>query len=351
MNFGIILGTRPEIIKMSYLIKLFENSKQKFILIHSKQHYDDELDNIFFNQLNIIKPHYTLNVGSGSHAKQTYLILKHLEPILIDENIDILLVHGDTNTTFAGALTASKLGIKVAHVEAGLRSFDKSMPEEINRVLTDHISDYLFAPTLLNKTNLLKENIPKNKIYVVGNTIVDIMTSINIEELSYNYTYDSVITLHRPSNLINKQILIKFLNSLDIILKNNNLTMILPMHPRLSKILNNRKYSNIKLNSPLGYNEFLYILSKAKFVLTDSGGIQEEASILGVPCLTIRKNTERPETISIGANKLISINDYENLETLILELINNNHNWDHPFGSGNTSQKIFDILNNSFSNS
>ena len=143
-----------------------------------KQHYDDELDNIFFNQLNIISPHYTLNVGSGSHANQTYLILKHLEPILINENIDILLVHGDTNTTFAGALTASKLGIKVAHVEAGLRSFDKSMPEEINRVLTDHISDYLFAPTPLNKTNLLNENISKNKIYVVGNTIVDIIKFI-----------------------------------------------------------------------------------------------------------------------------------------------------------------------------
>ncbi len=351
MNFGIILGTRPEIIKMSYLIKLFENSKQKFILIHSKQHYDDELDNIFFNQLNIIKPHYTLNVGSGSHAHQTYLILKHLEPILIDENIDILLVHGDTNTTFAGALTASKLGIKVAHVEAGLRSFDKSMPEEINRVLTDHISDYLFAPTPLNKTNLLNENISKNKIYVVGNTIVDIIKSIKLEELSTNYTYDAIITLHRPSNLINKQILIKFLNSLDNILENTNLTMILPMHPRLSKILNNQKYSNIKLNSPLGYNEFVYILSKAKFVMTDSGGIQEEASILGVPCLTIRENTERPETISIGANRLISINDHENLEKQIIKLIKNKRNWEHPFGSGKTSQKIFDILNNSFSNS
>ncbi|XRO75884.1 non-hydrolyzing UDP-N-acetylglucosamine 2-epimerase [Methanocaldococcus sp. 28A] len=360
MKLSIILGTRPEIIKLSPIIRGLENKDLNWHIIHTNQHYSENMDKIFFEELNLPKPKYNLNVGSGTHAQQTGKMLIGMEEVLLKENPDIVIVQGDTNTTLAGALVASKLKINIAHVEAGLRSFDRNMPEEINRVLTDHISDYLFAPTEKAKNNLLREGIEENKIFVVGNTIVDAtLQNLKIAEKNENAIafFNSIIddnyfllTLHRAENVDNKKRLKNIINGIFKITEIYDKDIIFPIHPRTKKRLKefnlfNKLKSNkkIKIIEPIGYLEFLILEKNADLILTDSGGVQEEACILKTPCITFRDNTERPETVEVGANILVGDNK-EKLIKAVEIMLNKERNWENPFGDGNSGKRIIKIL-------
>jgi UDP-N-acetylglucosamine 2-epimerase (non-hydrolysing) len=323
------------------------------------------MDEIFFKELNLPTPKYNLNVGSGTHGKQTAKMIDGIEKILISENPDVVIVQGDTNTVLAGAISASKLHIKVAHVEAGLRSYDRNMPEETNRVLTDHISNYLFAPTEMAKRNLLKEGINKN-VFVVGNTIVD-ATIQNIEiaennknnniSLKTNINEDYfLLTLHRAENTDNKERLTNIVNAIIKATEKYNQKIIFPIHPRTEQKLkeynlfeNLQKNNKIEIIEPVGYLEFLLLEKNAKLILTDSGGVQEEACILGAPCITLRDNTERPETIYIGSNILVGA-DINKILNGIGEMTDKKIRSEasiarnNPFGDGNSGKTIVKIL-------
>jgi len=292
------------------------------ILVHTGQHYDGIMSNLFFSELGIPKPDINLEVGSGSHAVQTADIMKRFEPVLIDHKPDVVVVVGDVNSTIACGLVAVKLGTKLAHVEAGLRSFDRSMPEEINRVLTDSISDFLFCTEQSGVDNLIKEGIAKEKIHLVGNVMVDTLISnlekakksTIIERLQKQGCLDrdgfAVLTMHRPSNVDDPKTFSRILDALEVIQK--DLPILFPIHPRTRKNLSvlglqERMDSlrNIHLLDPTGYLDFLKLNSCAKVVLTDSGGIQEETTVLKVPCITLRENTERPITAEIGSNQIV----------------------------------------------
>ncbi len=357
---NIILGTRPEIIKLSPIIRKLEEKNIDFKIIHTNQHYSKNMDKIFFEELNLPNPDYNLNIGSGNHGEQTGKMLINIEKVLLKEHPDIVMVQGDTNTVLAGALTASKLKIKVAHVEAGLRSFDKSMPEEINRTLTDHISDYLFAPTENAKNNLLREGIKENKIYVVGNTIVDAtLENLKIAENNdkaisfFNSIADEdyfLLTLHRAENVDNKERLFKIIKNILDITKIYDYKIIFPIHPRTKKRLlefnlydrlkNNKK---IKIIEPVGYLKFLLLEKNASLILTDSGGVQEEACILRVPCITLRDNTERPETVEVGANILVGDNKDKLIKSIDI-MLSKKRLWNNPFGDGKSGEKIINIV-------
>lgn len=353
-NIAIILGTRPEIIKLSPIIRECQNKKINFFIIHSNQHYSPEMDKIFFQELKLPLPKYNLTVGSKPRDQMISLVKKSTKKILLKEKPDWVLVQGDTNTVLAGAKAAHELKIKVGHVEAGLRSYDKTMPEEINRIETDHISDLLFAPTLTQKYILLKEGISSQKIFVVGNTIVDaVLQSINLIEkhLEFDHLKNEkyfLLTTHRPSNVDSQENLQKIINSLNKISQKYNYPIYFPIHPRTQKQL---ELFNIKLDSsifkilpPVGYLEMLALEKSAQLIFTDSGGIQEEACILKVPCITLRDNTERPETVEVGANVIVGLEKSKILfETEKILAIN--HNWPNPFGDGKTGEKIVNILN------
>ena len=354
MKIAIILGTRPEIIKMSPIIKELEQRHLDYFILHTGQHYSYNLDQVFFDQLNLPKPKYNLQVGSGTHAEETGKMLIGIEKILLKEKPDIILVEGDTNTVLAGALAATKLRIPVGHVEAGLRSYDREMPEEINRVLTDHISDLLFAPTEKAKQNLLKEGISNNKIFITGNTIVDavhqnlklindplaILNKLNIDNDDY-----FLVTVHRQENVDNKKRFQGILEGLKRVHEEYGLPVIYPIHPRAKKRIKefNLNPKGITLIEPVDYLSFLQLESKAKLILTDSGGVQEEACILKVPCVTLRYNTERPETIEVGANILAGTNPTEIVEKVKL-MLNRKPNWNNPFGDGRAGSRIVKIL-------
>ncbi len=356
-KIAIVVGTRPEIIKMSPVIKECEIRNLNYILIHSNQHYSNDMDEVFFKELGLKKPDYNLNVGSGKHGNQTGNILIKVEPILEQEKPDVILVQGDTNTVMATSLAASKLGIKIGHIEAGLRSYDKSMPEETNRVVTDHMSDYLFAVTKKQENTLIKEGINKNKISIVGNTIVDALVS-NIdlatqkskilEELKvYNQKY-ILFTAHRAGNVDIPENLLKVLDIINYISDHSPYKLVWPIHPRTKK---NIEENNYKLNEkvicsgPTGYLDFLMLEKSASIIVTDSGGLQEEACIIGTPCITIRENTERPETVDVGANKLVGL-DIELFKEAFEYFTKQSHTWISPFGDGTTAKKILDTITN-----
>jgi len=350
MVVAIILGTRPEIIKMSPILRECERKDLDYFVIHSGQHYSYEMDKLIFDQLEINKPRYNLNVGSGSHAEQTSRIMIGVEKIFENESPNVVLVQGDTNTVLAGALAASKLHIKVGHVEAGLRSHDKQMPEEINRILVDHISDFLFAPTEIAKGNLLAEGIPGKSIFVTGNTIVD-ATYQNLEiakrkmhimgELGLQRKKFILVTIHRQENVDIKYKLDNIINSLRLIRKETSLPIIFPVHPRTKKRINEfgLDMNGIRLIDPVGYLEFLQLEYNANIILTDSGGIQEEACILMVPCITLRDTTERPETLEIGSNLLAGTQPYDIMQKAIF-MLNKEGLWNNPFGNGDAAKKI-----------
>ncbi len=361
MKLSIILGTRPEIIKLSPIIRILEKTNIDWHIIHTNQHYSENMDKIFFEELNLPKPKYNLNIGSGTHGEQTGKMLIKIEKVLLKEKPNVVIVQGDTNTVLAGALTASKLKIDVAHVEAGLRSFDKNMPEEINRVLTDHISSYLFAPTEKAKDNLLNEGIEENKIFVVGNTIVDAtLQNLKIAEKNTfvreffenitNMEDYFLLTLHRAENVDNEERLKNIIDGIIKVIDIFDKTIIFPIHPRtkkrleefnlLEKLKSNKK---IKIIEPVGYLEFLMLEKNAELILTDSGGVQEEACILKIPCITLRDNTERPETVEVGANILVGDNK-EKLINAVEIMLNKERDWENPFGDGKSGERIIKIL-------
>jgi len=359
MKIAIILGTRPEIIKMSPVIRYCQDKKLDFFVIHTNQHYSYEMDKIFFEELNLPDPEYNLEVGSGLHGEQTGKMLAGIEKILIEEKPDVVLVEGDTNTVLAGALVASKLHIKVGHVEAGLRSFDMSMPEEINRIMVDHISDYLFAPTETSRKYLLQEGIQDTKIHVVGNTIVDAtMQNLSIakdrssilEELNVSSGNLFLLTMHRAENVDDSERLEKILNGLKVVSNQYKIPLIFPMHPRTMNRIKEFGFENtinsidsLNIVEPIGYMDFLVLESEAKLVLTDSGGVQEETCILMTPCVTLRDNTERPETVDAGANVIVGC-ESEKIMAGVEKMLDAGKDWKNPFGNGRSAVEMLNIL-------
>jgi len=354
IRMAIIVGTRPEIIKMSPIIRECKRRKQDYFILHTGQHYSYNMDQVFFEQLELPKPKYNLDVGSGTQAEQTGRALIGIEQVLQKEQPDIVLVEGDTNTVLAGALAAAKLHIKVGHVEAGLRSYDRTMPEEINRVLTDHISDFCFAPTEQSRQTLLREGIEENKIFVTGNTIVDavyqnldlarkkanILERLGLKEKKY-----FLVTVHRQENVDNKDRFQEILSGLQRLEKKYKIPIIYPIHPHSRKKLEEFGLSadNINLVDPQDLFDFLQLEQHAKVVLTDSGGVQEETCILGNPCVTLRDNTERPETIEVGSNVLAGTHPEDIIDAVSM-MIHKERAGSNPFGDGQSSKKIVDIL-------
>lgn len=323
MKITIVAGARPNFMKIAPLIHVIKSKQKKgvsisFRLVHTGQHYDKVMSETFFEELSIPYPDANLEVGSGSQATQTGMIMIRFEEELINNPADVVLVVGDINSTMACSIVAKKLGVQLVHVEAGIRSFDLSMPEEINRMVTDAISDHFFTTSHYANNNLLLTGIGKERIHFVGNTMIDTLMA-NKSRFKRPRIFDTkdlqngeymVLTLHRPSNVDDLQSLEKILQSIG----NNvrDLPVIFPAHPRT--VINLNKLDplpkNIQIIEPLGYLEFMYLVQNSFAVITDSGGIQEETTIMNVPCLTLRKNSERPETISIGTNELIySIED------------------------------------------
>jgi len=350
----IVLGTRPEIIKMSPIIRECQRRNIDFQILHTGQHYSYEMDRTFFEQLELPEADFNLDVGSGEHGEQTAKILTGVEKVLMQEKPDIVLVQGDTNTVMAGALAASKLHINVGHVEAGLRSFDRTMPEEINRIVADHISDYLFAPTKISKEYLLKEGIPPEKIHVVGNTIVDsVFQNLEISKKKVDPLRDLeirekeffLVTSHRAENVDVKERFQGMIKGLQMIREEFGLPVIYPIHPRSKKCLEKfgMDTDGVDIINPVGFLEFLQLEEAAKVVLTDSGGVQEETCILGTPCVTLRDNTERPETIDCGSNVLAGI-DPKTILGKTRSMIENDDRWNNPFGKGDSALKIIDII-------
>ena len=349
-KIALLVGTRPEIIKMSPVIRALQTVEANWILIHSNQHYSPEMDEIFFQELNLPKPHFNLEIKARSHVAMTAEIMTTLEAILEKELPDWLLVQGDTNTALAGGIAASKRGIKIGHVEAGLRSYDRSMPEEINRIIVDHLSDLLFAPTRNQKNILLKEGIPSEKIKIVGNTVVDALYQhLDLAEhqsLQWTEKEYALATLHRPANVDESDTLKDILTSLGKTSKNLRLPIMFLVHPRTKRKIEEFGLTvpdDVREIRPLGYLQMLKAIKNAQVVITDSGGVQEEACILQVPCVTLRTTTERPETIEVGANILSSCDDLIKKTQLMLNV---KRNWNNPFGDGKTAKKILSQLSN-----
>lgn len=358
MLIDLIAGARPNFMKIApitHAIHLAQKKGEKiyFRLIHTGQHYDKNMSESFFEQLNIPLPDVNLAAGGGTQAEQTAAIMIGYEKIIIEKRPDICLVVGDVTSTMACAITAQKLNINVAHVEAGIRSGDWTMPEEINRMVTDSITNYFFTTTELANDNLMKNGVGKERIFLVGNTMIDtllkhrknftkpqIWDQIGLVEKNY-----IVMTMHRPAN-VDKDDKLKIL--INEIVKNcNDLPLIFPVHPRTAKIIESLgiKHPNLFLIEPQGYLQFNYLVEKAKAVITDSGGITEETTVLGIPCITLRNNTERPETVTIGTNELIGT-DPNSIEPALKKLFAGN--WKKgsipPLWDGKTSEKIVEIL-------
>jgi UDP-N-acetylglucosamine 2-epimerase (non-hydrolysing) len=318
-----IVGARPNFMKIAPLMEQYKHhSNIEPLLVHTGQHYDEKMSDLFFRQLGIPEPDINLEVGSGTHAFQTAEIMKAFEPVVLEHKLDAVLVVGDVNSTIACGLVAVKLGVKLIHVEAGLRSYDRSMPEEINRVLTDSISDMLFCTEQSGIDNLIKEGIASETIHLVGNVMIDTLLnnlqkakeSKIIEQLQSQGLIGSdgfaVLTMHRPSNVDGSTTFSQILDALEVIQK--DLPILFPIHPRTRRNLAELglqarmdSLQNIHLMDPIGYLDFLKLNSCAKVVLTDSGGIQEETTVLKVPCITLRENTERPITAEIGSNQIV----------------------------------------------
>jgi UDP-N-acetylglucosamine 2-epimerase (non-hydrolysing) len=318
-----VVGARPNFMKVAPIVAAMRRRPDVFnsLVIHTGQHYDAAMSDAFFRDLDLPKPHQYLGVGSGSHAAQTAAVMKRFEPVVLEEKPDWVLVVGDVNSTLACALVCVKLGIRVGHVEAGLRSRDRTMPEEINRLLTDQIADLLFTPSADADENLRAEGIPEERIRLVGNVMIDSLfnhlerakNSTIRDDLGVANSDYAVLTLHRPSNVDDRDTLCSIIEALEKI--SGRVPIIFPAHPRSRKTiaefgLTNRveRMEGLRLIEPLGYLDFLRLYSGARLVLTDSGGIQEETTVLGIPCLTLRENTERPITVEMGTNIVVGTN-------------------------------------------
>jgi len=360
-----IVGARPNFVKIAPLIRAM-NRRPTFAptLIHTGQHYDETMSERFFRDLEIAPPDFNLQVGSGSHALQTAQVMQRLDPVLDAARPDLVLVVGDVNSTLAAAITAVKRHIMVAHVEAGLRSFDRSMPEEINRILTDAVADLLFVTEESGRTNLLREGIDPAKIHFVGNVMIDALegsrrqweSSLIFDKLGIEpATSYAVLTLHRPSNVDDSRALAAVLNAVEAL--SRDIPIVFPVHPRVRERLDHQaggrvtesrvhvRSHGITYTDPLGYLDFLALVSRARLVLTDSGGIQGEATILGVPCLTLRETTERPVTVTHGTNRVIGNNPERILDEALRTLAHPPHrNGTPPLWDGHAAERIVDVL-------
>ncbi|HYA97789.1 MAG TPA: UDP-N-acetylglucosamine 2-epimerase (non-hydrolyzing) [Methylomirabilota bacterium] len=355
-----IVGARPNLPKIAPLMRVMKQREDvEPILVHTGQHYDQGLSEIFFRQMGIPAPDVNLEVGSGSHAAQTAEILRRIEPVLLDRRPDVVLVVGDVNSTIAVSLAAVKLGMRVAHVEAGLRSFDRAMPEEINRVLTDAISDFLFVTEEDAIANLLREGRPREAIHLVGNVMIDslryflpvaqnskIGAGLGLQDAAGNWSRFAVLTLHRPSNVDSPESLDPLLSAIDAVAA--DIPVIFPVHPRTQQRIaasGQAHHRQLRLIPPVGYLDFLCLLSRAAFVMTDSGGIQEETTALGVPCLTLRENTERPITVSQGTNQVIGTRP-QRIVAAARELLGGKARPGRipPLWDGHAAERIVDIL-------
>ncbi len=354
MLITIIAGARPNFIKIAPIIHQILHEKKQGInidyrLVHTGQHYDEKLSAIFFKELNIPKPHINLEIGSGTQAEQTGAIMISFEKEMIKNPTDYVLVVGDVTSTMACSIVAKKLKTKVIHVEAGIRSFDLTMPEEINRMVTDAITDYFYVTSEIAKENLKNNGIAEESIVFVGNTMIDTLIA-NFDKLQRPVVFDElslinknyiVLTLHRPANVDEEFKLKLFLEA--IVFSSKGLPIIFPIHPRTKIILNKLKiqYQNLHFLDPLGYLEFNYLVKNALCVITDSGGITEETTYMKIPCLTLRDNTERPETVTIGTNELVGTNP--NAIRDALQKVHDN-NWKKGgiplFWDGKTSERI-----------
>ena len=343
-----IVGARPQFIKLAPFSNAIRQSFHE-IIINSGQHYDDRMSQIFFNEMKIARPDYNLGVSSGSHALQTAKILCEVEEILIKEKPDCVCVFGDTNTTLAGTLAASKLCIPILHIESGLRSFDRRMPEEQNRIVSDHLATILACPTQVAVNNLKKEGIRKN-VYLTGDLMYDAVLSFQelyeSRPLPTKIKNYSVLTMHRPSNVDKKKQLIKIFNCL----KKLNRTFVFPIHPRTQKNILDFSIEvpdNIKVIDSLGYLEMMSLMSHSDFVFTDSGGLQKEAFFLNKKCITLRDSTEWVETIDCEVNMLALDNKGEVKIHKILDFLKDvtiNKNIKHPYGNGKSAEKIIRII-------
>jgi len=350
MSSAIILGTRPEIIKMSPVIREFDRSGIEYFILHTGQHYSYNMDRVFFEQLKLPEARYNLEAGTGAHGEQTGKMLAGIEKVLMKEKPEVVLVQGDTNTVLAGALAASKLHITVGHVEAGLRSYDKNMPEEINRVLADHCSDYLFAPTERSRKTLLGEGISESKIFVTGNTVVDAVfqnmklaeEKNTLKDLGIESGNYFLVTAHRQENVDDPVRFAGILQGLEQLGKEFDIPVVYPIHPRSKMRLQEFGIStngSIRFIEPVDYLDFLNLEKGARLVLSDSGGVQEETCILGVPCVTLRDNTERPETVEVGSNMLAGTESRRIVECA-RRMIVQGRGWKNPFGDGKAAEKI-----------
>ena len=357
----LIVGARPNFMKVAPIYAEMKRRSGEFepLIVHTGQHYDAAMSDTFFDDLGLPKPNVYLGVGSGSHAIQTAKVMTEFEPIVLEHKPDWVVVVGDVNSTIACALVCSKLGVKVAHVEAGLRSRDRSMPEEINRILTDSISDLLLTTSQDADENLANEGIPSQKIRFVGNVMIDsLLEHLKIaerstirEDLGVADTDYAVLTLHRPSNVDDRVIFSGILGSLIAI--SERLPIIFPVHPRTKAKIDEFGFkdsindSNIRLIEPLGYLDFMRLYSGATLVLTDSGGIQEETTVLGIPCLTLRDNTERPVTIELGTNVLVGT-DPEKIKRAAFEILDEENSTRSasipPLWDGKTAGRICNEL-------
>jgi UDP-N-acetylglucosamine 2-epimerase (non-hydrolysing) len=356
MIVDFIAGARPNFMKIAPMIKAiskYPSSKIEYRLIHTGQHYDPNMSDTFFEQLGIPEPNINLGAGGGTQAEQTSKIMVGYEKLLLTKPCDLCIVVGDVTSTMACSIVAKKLNIKVAHVEAGIRSGDLTMPEEINRMVTDSISDYFFTTSEVANQNLKALGISENHIFFVGNTMIDSLLS-NLQRFQKPNIWDQcglqdknyiVLTLHRPANVDQEANLELLINK--IIEHSNNLYLVFPVHPRTRQVLNRLHISNpnLILTDPLPYLEFNYLVSKSMAVVTDSGGITEETTMLGIPCMTLRSNTERPETVSIGTNELLGTNPSA-LEPAMRKLLGGQ--WKKggipPLWDGKTSERIIEIL-------
>jgi UDP-N-acetylglucosamine 2-epimerase (non-hydrolysing) len=347
---AIVVGTRPELIKLSPVMRACEQRDIPFYILHSGQHYSHSMDRVFFEQLELPAPKYNLHVGSGPHGRQTGQMLAGMEEVLLGDRPDAVVVQGDTNSTLAGALAAAKLGIPVGHVEAGLRSHDRRMPEELNRMLVDRLSDWLFVPTPAAADILRREGIPHSRILVTGNTIVDAVRqnlaiaqsrSDVLQRMRLSSGEYLLATIHRPENVDHAQRFAAILDGLRKASAEIGLPLVYPMHPRSRKMLDTFGFDGTGLGicEPVSFLDFLMLEAHARLVLTDSGGVQEEACILGVPCVTLRDNTERPETLEVGANVLAG-SDPEQIVMGCRRQIAARRGWQQPLGDGSAGQRI-----------
>lgn len=364
LKLCMVMGTRPEIIKMASLVRCCARTGLDYFVINTGQHYDRLMSGVFYRELGLPRPRYSLAGKSGTHAEETARMMVFIERVLLKERPGVVMVEGDTNSVLAGALTACKLRIPVAHVEAGLRSFDRRMPEEINRVLTDHIADYCFAPTKISEKNLLREGVRRGKIFVVGNTVVDAVrcyarSARRPRALERRLGFPLrkggyfLVTAHRPENVDDPAILRDIVKGLGRVHERYGLPVIYPVHPRSKKMLKRAGISSIlarilakrgiHMVDPVRYFHQLWLLENARLVITDSGGIQEECCILKVPCVTIRLNTERPETVSVGSN-VIAGTDPSKIVSCVGMMLKRKRAWANPFGDGASGRRIITAI-------